>query len=162
MIELEVLGSRFWVLGAGFGMFRAAACGMTARHYQDLVCWQLANELKLAIYAFTARSQVTKDFKYCDQIRDSARSGPRTIAEGFGRYRPADFARYLEFARASLTETHNHLVDGRDLNYLPPGECDTLCRLCDRASGATMRLMQYLHGCKGAPGAPRRTRNRRT
>ena len=85
-------------------------------------------------YAFTAKPEVAKDFKYCDQIRDSARSGPRTIAEGFGRFRPADFARYLEFARGSLTETHNHLFDGHDLKYLSREECSELCQLCDRAS----------------------------
>ena len=129
---------------------------MVARHYRDLVCWQLANELKLEVYAFTAKPSVAKDFKYCNQVRDSARGAPRTIAEGFGRYRPPEFARYLEFARASLTETHNHLVDGLDLGYLTAADCDSMCRLADRAAGATTRLLLYLKQCSPEP---RRSRN---
>jgi four helix bundle protein len=92
-----------------------------------------------------------KDFKYCDQIRDSARGAPRTIAEGFGRYRPVEFARFLEFARASLMETHNHLLDGLDQNYLSAAECDVLCTLASRAIGATTNLHAYLQTCKAPP-----------
>jgi four helix bundle protein len=111
------------------------------------VCWQLANELKLEVYAFTSTPAAARDFRYCNQIRDSARGAPRTIAEGFGRYRPADFARYLEFARASLVETHNHLLDGLDLGYLTAPDCAAMCRLADRAAGATTKLLLYLKKC---------------
>jgi len=130
---------------------------MVARRYRDLICWQLANELKLEVYAFTARPVAAKDFKYCNQIRDSARGAPRTIAEGFGRYRPPEFARYLEFARASLNETHNHLVDGLDLGYLTVPDCEAMCHLADRAAGATTKLLLYL---KQRSSEPRRFRNR--
>ena len=77
---------------------------MAARHYRELVCWQLANDLKRRVYAFIAQPSVAKDFEFCKQIRGSARGGPRAISEGFGRFRPADFARYLEYARASLID----------------------------------------------------------
>src|SRR5712692_9193769 len=121
---------------------------MIARRYQDLICWQLSNELKKRVYAFTAKTPAKNDFKFCGQSRDSARGAPRTIAEGFGRFRPPEFARYLEFARASLMETHNHLQDGRDLNYLTDDECSELCSLANRAIGATTKLHAYLQNCK--------------
>jgi four helix bundle protein len=120
---------------------------VVARHYQDLLCWQLANELKRRVYAIVARPLVAKDFKYCDQIRDSARSATRNIAEGFGRYRPADFARFLLIARASLLETHNHLCDGLDLRYMSQAECEEACTLADRACGAVTKLHAYLERC---------------
>jgi four helix bundle protein len=91
---------------------------MIAHRYPDLECWQLANELKRRVYAFIAIEPAVRDFEYCDQIRDSARSAPSNIAEGFGRFRPLEFARFLEIARASLLETHNHLGDGYDLGSL--------------------------------------------
>ena len=87
---------------------------MIAQRYQDLDCWQLSNDLKLRVYAFIAKPPASKDLEFSDQIRRSARGAPRTIAEGFGRFRPKEFARYLEFARASLIETQNHLGDARD------------------------------------------------
>jgi len=117
---------------------------MGVRRYQDLECWKLSNELKRRVYDFTAKIPASHDFKYCDQIRDAARSAPRTIAEGFGRFRRGEFARFLEYARGSLMETHNHLSDGLDLKYLTTAECRELQHLADRAIGATTKLLRYL------------------
>jgi four helix bundle protein len=117
---------------------------MVARTYRELVCWQLSTDLKRAIYAFIATPAVMKDAEFCHQIRGSARGAPRTIAEGFGRFRPADFARYLEFARASLVETQNHLDDALDCGYVTQGEHADLLKLANRAIGATTKLHRYL------------------
>ena len=108
------------------------------------MCWQLASALKKEVYALTDRAGVKADFKFCQQVRDSARSAPSNIAEGFARFRPADFARFLEIARASLAETHNHLLDARDLTYLSDEDHAALSLMADRASGATTRLLLYL------------------
>src|SRR5476649_1451920 len=113
--EFGVRSSEFGVRSSEFGTICANAPAMVARRYQDLFCWQLSSELKRRVYAFIAMPPTSKDFEFCKQIRGSARGAPRTIAEGFGRFRPADFARYLEFARASLIETQNHLDDALDL-----------------------------------------------
>ena len=84
-------------------------------------------------------------------MRDAARGGPRAIAEGFGRFRPADFARYLEYARASLIETQNHLDDALDSRYLTQKEHDELFKLADRAIGAVTNLHRYLRTQVQAP-----------
>src|SRR3954469_20247269 len=98
---------------------------MGIRDFRDLICWQLADALKAEVLAFTARPPASGDFKYCDQIRDSAASATRNIAEGFGRYTPADFARFLSYARSSLIETQNHLIDGRQRGYLDDARHET-------------------------------------
>jgi len=112
---------------------------MIAQRYQDLDCWQLSNDLKLRVYAFIATLPASRDLEFCDQIRRSARGAPRTIAEGFGRFRPKEFARYLEFARASLIETQNHLGDARDSKYITPEDHDELYKPADRAIGEYAR-----------------------
>ena len=89
----------------------------SVRNYQDLICWQLAHDLQCEVWAITASGAVNRDFKFRDQIRDSAASAPRNMAEGFGRFRRREFARFLEIARGSLTETHNHLRDGLERGY---------------------------------------------
>ena len=61
------------------------ARNVAARRFEDLVAWQLANRLKEEVFALTGSGHVTRDVKFCDQIRESARSAPRNIAEGFGR-----------------------------------------------------------------------------
>ena len=117
-----------------------------ARHFTELECWQLATDLKREVYGFTERPAVQRDTKYCEQIRDAAAGAPRTIAEGFGRRTHPDFARFLDMARASLTECQNHLLDGVDRRHLSPEESDRLVVLAKRASGAVAALQRYLRG----------------
>ena len=119
---------------------------MIVRRYQDLDCWKLAVQVKRKVYEILARPVVAKDFKFCDQARDSARSGPSNIAEGFGRYRPAENARFCEFAKSSLMETDNHMVDALDLAYVTKDEWRELSQLITRAIGATTKYIVYLKG----------------
>ena len=120
---------------------------MVAKRFEELICWQLSHELHLEVLAFTAILPASRDWKYCGQIRDSSSSGPSNIAEGFGRFRPTEFARFLDFARASLLETDNHLKDGRARGYLDDSLFSRLTHLANRAVGATTKLQTYLRSC---------------
>jgi four helix bundle protein len=113
-----------------------------ARDFQDLLAWQLSYELKCEVVAFTATGLASKDFKYRDQIRTSSASAPSNISEGFGRFRAGDFARFLEFARGSLMETQNHLIDGRDRGYLDTALYSRLVHLCRVALKTTTALLR--------------------
>lgn len=115
-----------------------------ARHFRELVCWQLACELKLALYRFAETPQVQQDFRFSSQVRDAAASAPRNIAEGFGRRTHPDFARFLDVARASLGECQNHLVDAVDRGYLSPDDFQAMNALAERTCGAVAGLQRYL------------------
>jgi four helix bundle protein len=114
---------------------------MVVRNFRDLVAWQLAHELKCEVIAFTATGAASKDFKYRDQIRSSSASAPSNICEGFGRFRPREFARFLEFACGSLMETQNHLLDGRDRGYLDALLYSRLSNLARTALRTTTHLL---------------------
>ena len=114
---------------------------MGVRDFRELVCWQLSYELKCEVLAFIATGPASKDFKYRDQIKDSSSSAPSNIAEGFGRFRPGEFARYLEIARASLIETRNHLLDARDRGSLADPLYSRLQNLARAALKSTTNLM---------------------
>lgn len=111
------------------------------RDFRDLVAWQLSYTLKCEVFEFTTKPAAARDVRYCDEIRDSSASTPRNIAEGFGRYRPAEFARFLEFALGSLVETRNSLIDGRDRGYLEAKLFSRLWNLSGAAERATKNLM---------------------
>jgi four helix bundle protein len=121
---------------------------MGARHFAELRCWQLANELKREVYAFTAIEPARRDRDFCDDIRASARSAPANIAEGFGRHTHPEFARFLSIAHASLVETENHLGDALDCKYLSPSEWQRLTNLAKEAQRATAGLRTYLRATR--------------
>jgi four helix bundle protein len=117
--------------------------------FEDLDAWRLSVDLRDRVVELTAGRLVARDVAFCDQIRDSARSAPRNIAEGFGAFRPREFARFARIARRSLHETKNHLLEARKCGYLTEPAADELLRLCSRALGATTGLLRYLEACDG-------------
>jgi four helix bundle protein len=102
------------------------------------------DELKLGVYKLIRKPAVQRDLDFRDQVQDSARSAPRNIAEGFGRYLPREFSQYLRVANGSLMETSNHLRDGYDRGYFTNAEIEPLLILARRASAAVTRLLRYL------------------
>ena len=96
-----------------------------AKRYEDLDAWQLADELKRQVYELIDNSPARNDFKFRDQLRDSASSAPANISEGFGYFRHKEFAQRVRTARAEELETH-------------------LLHLAERASAAAGGLIRYL------------------
>jgi four helix bundle protein len=117
---------------------------MGARSFDELDSWQLSNELKLGVYQLIRKPVVQRDLDFRDQMQDSARSAPRNIAEGFGRYLPREFSQYLRVANGLLMDTSNHLRDGYDRGYFTKAEIEPLLILARRASAAVTRLLRYL------------------
>jgi four helix bundle protein len=77
---------------------------MAAHSYSELRAWQSARLFKLAIYRLIAEKPLARDVRLCEQLRESARSAVSHVAEGYGRFYPADFARFLGMAKASIIE----------------------------------------------------------
>jgi four helix bundle protein len=127
---------------------------MGVRRFEDLVTWQLAYELQQEVFAFTAILPAARDFKYCDQIRESTRSATRNTAEGFGRYDPKEFIRFLRIASGSLHETKSRLLDGLDRGYLTASKHEQLVRLLLRGFKANVRLQAYLRNTNAPMAVP--------
>jgi len=121
---------------------------VVARTLDELVAWQLANDLKLGVYRLTESGTVLKDFDYRDQLRDAAASAPRNIAEGFGRFEPAQFRSFLNIAIGSIYETSHHLRDGVDRKHFTLSDIAPLLVLARRASSASIGLKRYLRTAK--------------
>ena len=123
------------------------------RKFEDLSAWQLASSLAVAVFRLTERGDASGDRAYQEQIRRAADSAPANIAEGFGRFRPREFAQFLRIARASLLETRSHILSGQSKGYFSDADAGELLRIQDRATGATTKLVRYLDACKGQPPA---------
>jgi four helix bundle protein len=119
------------------------------RRFEDLIAWQVAVQLRNCVYLLTDQGTVLKDWKFRNQVRDAACSAPRNIAEGFGRFDPPEFARFINIARGSLAETQSQLIHGRDRGYFSEKDFTTAWRLACRALRASNRLHAYLRRCGG-------------
>ena len=128
------------------------------RRPEDFDVWKLAWELKRRVFAFTATSPATGDRRFCDDIRRAARSGPDLVAEGYYRFNPREFHRFLNDAKASLGEVRNQLLHAEDEGFIADEEFRELSSLANRAIGAANALQKYLRSCP-PKFEPRRARD---
>jgi four helix bundle protein len=127
--------------------------------YEDFEAWKLAHALNMKVFEMTSRPPGVNDFKFRDNIRDAADSAERNFPEGFGRFGPREFARFLDHSRASLLETKNELRVGLTRGYFTAEAVAEACRLTDRALGALSGLQRYLRSPRAEANA-RRIRER--
>ena len=85
------------------------------RRLEDIDAWKLSAELRDRILEWTRTGRVSHDFKLRDQIRNSSRSAPGNIAEGFVFARVTSL---VSFASPVPLETLNHLDDARTQGYV--------------------------------------------
>ena len=88
-----------------------------AKKNEDLVVWQKAHQLLLAIYKITRNFPKEEIFGLTSQFRRAAISVPANIAEGFKRATIPDKLRLLNIAQGSLEEVRYYLILSRDLEY---------------------------------------------
>ena len=92
--------------------------GRGVQRFTNLRAWQACELYKKAVYRLCERSPLADDWKRRGQLEESVRGPGAHVAEGFGRFSPPDFARFVVMARASLMESQNHLIDLVDRAYI--------------------------------------------
>lgn len=93
-----------------------------AKSFRDLVVWQKAHQLVLAIYRLTRSFPTEERFGLTSQIRRAAVSVAANITEGFSKRGRSDKARFLNIAQGSLEEVHYYLILAGDLGFLNSSE----------------------------------------
>ena len=86
--------------------------------YRDLIAWQRAMSLVVAVYRATEALPDSEKFGLRSQMRRSAVSIPSNIAEGYGRESTQDYLRFLCVARGSLYELRTQFEICASLDYL--------------------------------------------
>jgi four helix bundle protein len=85
--------------------------------FRDLVVWQRAMQLTVAIYRLTQEFPREEIYGLTSQIRRSAVSVPSNIAEGHGRLNKGEYRQFLGIARASNFELQTQLEIARALEF---------------------------------------------
>ena len=118
--------------------------GHGVRRFSDLRAWQACTAYKRAVYRLCQHEPIASDWKRRGQLEDSVWGPPGHVAEGFGRFSPLDFARFVVMARASLMESQSHLLDFVDRGYITEAQRLELNLLAESALGETTGLLEYL------------------
>lgn len=104
---------------------------MKIEKFSDLVVWQEAHKLALAVYRITAELPDRERFGIVAQVRRSAASICANIAEGYGRRTTKELLRSLQIARGELEETRYFLILSRDLGFLGFEDFEKYGSQCD-------------------------------
>jgi four helix bundle protein len=126
-----------------------------ARTFRELRAWQEAYAFKLRVYELIDSGSLSKDEKLEKQLREAARSAPSQISEGFGRFDPVDFGRFVKMARASLQECRNHLQDAVDCRLITENDRQEYEKLIDLALREIGGLLDYLQSPEAKRNAER-------
>jgi four helix bundle protein len=119
--------------------------GVGVHRIEDRIAWQLARSFKLEVYRLLqVCPAAAADFQFRDQLRASASSVGMNIAEGFRRYTPREFSRFLTVALSSLSEAMLWLQDGVDRGHFPDQAIAEELMLGRRCYVATIRLKHSL------------------
>lgn len=98
-----------------------------------------ATELQKLLHASAG---ARADLRYRDQLLGAAEGVGSNIAEGFLRFSPADFARFLTYALGSLVEAETRLEHGVRRGYFSSDDTTAARQLARRTLTAIVRLKQ--------------------
>ena len=88
-----------------------------AKSFEDLIVWQRAHRLVLAVYSVTGTFPRHETYGLVTQLQRAAVSVPANVAEGFRRRGKPDKLRFLNIAQGSLAESRYYLLLAQDLGY---------------------------------------------
>jgi len=114
------------------------------KKFEKLECWKEARILVKLIYGLTQKKNFRKDFGLSDQIQRASVSAMTNIAEGFGRYSPKEFIRFLDFTQSSCEEVKSLLYVAFDLGYIDESELKQAYGRASDVRNLTLALIKYL------------------
>ena len=88
-----------------------------AKSFKDLIVWQKAHQLVLAIYRYSEKFPETEIYGLTSQLRRAGVSIPANIAEGFKKTSKIDKKRYMNIAQGSLEECRCYFILSYDSGY---------------------------------------------
>jgi four helix bundle protein len=113
--------------------------------YERFEAWKAAHQLALLVYDVTDHWPTHERYQLTSQVRRSALSIPTNISEGAAKRGRAEFRRYLDIARGSLSELTYLLHFSRDRGLI--GQ-ETMARL-DALRNQTGKLTWGLYASLG-------------
>ena len=90
-----------------------------ARPHENLDAWKQAMRLVKGVYLITRTFPRDETYGLSSQMRRAAVSIASNLAEGAGRSKRKEFARFIRIAMGSLSELETQMLIASELLYLP-------------------------------------------
>ena len=113
--------------------------------FRELVVWQRAVQLSLAIYKLTASFLASERFGLTNQMRRASVSVASNIAEGYGRASRGEYVQFLGHACGSNCELQTQLTISHALGFgtaLSHSEAENLSSEVNKMLVAMMSKLQ--------------------
>ena len=111
---------------------------------EDLAAYQVATDLKDRITSLILTTPAGRDLAFRTQILEASDSMASNIAEGHGRYNPAEFANFLRYSRASVNELIDRLPNGVRRGYYRDEEIRDIMPLLRREAAIVTGLRRSM------------------
>ena len=128
-----------------------------AQRFEELIVWQLADQIRVTVLQLTGREPFARDLKLHSQTEDAVNSMCRNIAEGFG-CKHKEFARFLMISRRSLNELRDAFRAAQLKHHVTAAEYEPIERLARRLYRAYGGLIDHLETTPDPPRKPRKNR----
>jgi len=112
--------------------------------FRDLVVWQRAVQMSLAVYRLTASFPSSERFGLTNQLRRASVSVASNIAEGYGRSSRGKYVQFLGHARGSIFEIQTQLYISRELDFGSKEHRSTAENLADEVGRILVSIMTKL------------------
>jgi four helix bundle protein len=112
--------------------------------FKDLVVWQRAIQLTIAVYELTSSFPPSEQFGLTNQLRRASVSVASNIAEGYGRSTTGEYLQFLGHARGSNYEVQTQLIISRELKFTSEQSQQLVVNLSDEVSKMLVTIMNKL------------------
>ena len=114
--------------------------------YKDLIVWQQAMDLVVAVYAATKTWPRDELYGLTSQARRAATSIPANIAEGYARESRNSYQQFLRIAQGSLKELETHLLVAQRIEIADQGTITPLLQQSESIGKLLRLLIRKLSG----------------
>jgi len=99
--------------------------------FRDLIVWQKAHELVVAVYNATKLFPKEEVFALTSQVRRAAISIAANICEGYKKRTIPNQLNYINIAEGSLEEVKYYIILSKDLQYIDESAYEQLTNSAD-------------------------------
>jgi four helix bundle protein len=115
------------------------------KDFRNLSAWQKSHKLAIIIYQKTRNFPKEESYGITSQLRRATVSIPTNLAEGCGRGSDRDFAKFVQIAIGSASESEYLILLSNELGYIDKDEYDELTEKVCEIKRMLASLIKNLH-----------------